>query len=160
MAFDAIELLNAFDIIKNETLYSQRLQKLADAQAELNKSEYIVKTVEVAQARLEEANRLLEQARTRIDGLDHEIEETKKQRYAEVKELEDTLTSRKKDLDKLAGSLNQQRQTLQYDKEQLAKGQKALQASVDDYDQRRLDLLKREEAMQMKLNQLRTIIES
>src|SRR3990167_4722928 len=104
MAFDAIELLNAFDIIKNETLYSKRLQKLADAQAELNQSEYIVKTVEVAQARFDEANRLLEQARTRIEGLDNEIEDIRKKKLIDITEQEQLLNKRQKELDKLSGS--------------------------------------------------------
>ena len=160
MSFDAIELLNAFDIIKNETLYSKRLQKLADAQAELTKSEYIVKTVEIAQARLDEANRLLEQSRSRIDGLDKEIEETRKQKLADVVKVEQELNSRKKGLDVLANDLNQQRQQLHYENEQLIKSQKALQHSIDDYVQRRLDVNKKEEALMFKLEQLRKVIES
>ena len=160
MAFDAIELLNAFDIIKNETLYSKRLQKLADAQAELNQSEYIVKTVEVAQARFDEANRLLEQARTRIEGLDNEIEDIRKKKLIDITEQEQLLNKRQKELDKLSGSLNQKRQEVQYDRDVLEKSQKAHQHSIDDYDQRRLDLNQREEKMQVKLDQLRKVIES
>ena len=160
MAFDAIELLNAFDIIKNETLYSQRLQKLADAQAELSKSEFIVKTVEVAQARFDEANRLLEQARARMEKIELEIEEERKKRLAEVTALEKLEEARKKDLDKLANTLSQQRQQLNYDQTQLVKGQNALQHSIDDYDQRRLEVNAREEKFNAKLEQLRKIIES
>ena len=160
MAFDAIELLNAFDIIKNETRYSQRLQKLADAQAELSTSEYIVQTVEIAQARLEEANRLLAQYRSKIENLDKEIEDTRTKRFADVVALEKALDTRKKDLDKLTGSLNQQRQVLQYDQTQLVKDQKALQHSIDDYDQRRLEINKKAEYFTSKLEQLRKVIES
>ena len=160
MAFDAIDLLNAFDIIKNETLYSQRLQKLADAQAELSTSEYIVQTVEIAQARLEEANRLLAQYRSKIENLDKEIEDTRTKRFADVVALEKALDTRKKDLDKLTGSLNQQRQALQYYQTQLVKDQKALQHSIDDYDQRRLEINKKAEHFTSKLEQLRKVIES
>ena len=160
MAFDAIELLNAFDIIKNETLYSQRLQKLADAQAELNTSEYIVQTVEIAQARLEEGNKLLEQYRSKMANLDREIEDERKKRFADVVALEKALDSRKRDLDKLASELNQQRQQLHYDQSLLEKAQKAHQHSIDDYVQRRLDVNKKEEHFISKLEQLRKIMES
>jgi len=160
MAFDAIELLNAFDIIKNETLYSKRLQKLADAQAELNQSEYIVKTVEVAQARFDEANRLLEQARKRMDNLEVEIENTRKKKLADITEQEKLLAERTFNLDTLAGSLNQTKQELQYNQTGLDKAQKAYQHSILDYDQRRLELNKREDAMNLKLEQLRKVIES
>jgi hypothetical protein len=91
MAFDAIELLNAFDIIKNETLYSHRLQKLADAQAELNTSKYIVETVEIAQARLEEANDLLAKHRNLISNSETEIEKLKQDKLKELLKKEDSL---------------------------------------------------------------------
>ena len=160
MAFDAIELLNAFDIIKNETLYSQRLQKLADAQAELNTSQYIVQTVEMAQARLDEGNRLLEQYRSKMAKIEPEIEELRKQRFSDVVQLEKALDSRKKELDQLAGTLNKQRQELSYDQNQLHKDQQAFQNSVLDYDERRLAVNKKEENFLLKLEQLRKIIES
>ena len=160
MSFDAIELLNAFDIIKNETLYSKRLQKLADAQAELTKSEYIVKTVEIAQARLDEANRLLEQARDRIAKLDSEIEATRKKKLADIVELEAALDSRVKELDQRANKLNVKRQELTQEQSDLMKGQKALSLTSSEYEQRRSDLNKREEILMNKLEQLRKIIES
>src|SRR3990167_8039305 len=160
MSFDAIELLNAFDIIKNETLYSKRLQKLADAQAELTKSEYIVKTVEIAQARLDEANRLLEQARDRIAKLDSEIEATRKKKLADIVELDAALDSRVKELDQRANKLNVKRQELTQEQSDLMKGQKALSLTSFEYEQRRSDLNKREEILMNKLEQLRKVIES
>ena len=159
MAFDAIELLNAFVIIKNETLYSQRLQKLADAQAELSTSEYIVATVEIATARLDEANRLLDQYRKKMQELDSEIEATRTKRFADIVNLEQALDVRKKELDKLTSQLNIQRQDLKQEQLKLEKDQKALQHSINDYDQRRLDVNKKEGNFMMKLEQLRKIIE-
>src|SRR3990167_603078 len=144
MAFDAIELLNAFDIIKNETLYSKRLQSLADAQAELNKSKFIVETVEVAQARFDEANRLLEQARKRIEGLDHEIEDTRKQRLADIVNKEAMLHTRSKELDQLAGKLNIKRQELLHDQAKLLKDQNAVTLTASEYEERRSILNKKE----------------
>ena|SRR3990167_8786133 len=160
MSFDAIELLNAFDIIKNETLYSNRLQKLADAQAELTKSEYIVKTVEIAQARFDEANRLLEQARVRMVNLDREVEETRKKKLEDVVKLEAALDKRTKELDQLASKLNTQRQELMSDQVKLTMGQKALALTSSEYEERRTDLNKKEEVLMFKLEQLRKVIES
>ena len=160
MAFDAIELLNAFDIIKNETLYSKRLQALADAQAHLNESKFIVETIEIAQARLDEANRLLEQAQTRRDKFDVELEQERIARLKDVSQLEEKLDKRTKELDALASKLNVQRQEVAYDEGKLEKGQKALQHSIEDYDQRRLEVNAREEKFMAKLEQLRKIIES
>lgn len=71
------DALNLLDIIKNEKVYTERLQKLKDEQEKLGEYRYIADTMEKANTILSAAKRKEEEASARLKSLPQEIEELK-----------------------------------------------------------------------------------
>ena len=158
MSMDALALLNALDVIRNEGVYQERLNALAEAQAKLDTSQYIVETVEVANVRLDEANRLLEKHREMLEKADKDIEELRITRLADVAKLEAKLNDRQNSLGESEKRLKREREVLEQERAAVAKTQAQLAYSVADYDARRIESQKVIEDYSKKVEQLRTII--
>ena len=155
---DAIELLNAFDIIKNESLYSQRLQTIADAQTQLNTSKYIVETVEIAQARLDEANRLLEKHRVMWDKVSSELEVERTKRLEDILEKEIKLQQKLNEVVKQEAVVEASFDKLRKEQAELIKTQKSLDIHKSESEQVQKEARKQQEFYESKLEQLRQLI--
>ena len=155
---DALALLNALDVIRNEETYQKRLNAIAEAQAVLDTSEYIVDTVEVANARLDEANRLLDKHRQMMENADKVIEELKKERLSDVEKKLEDLANQEQKLVLKNKELDKQRLVLQDLEYKTDKTRQQLAYSVADYDQRRVEAQQTVELYNAKVDKLRDII--
>lgn len=88
-----LDVLEILDVIKNEELYSIRLQELKKEQEKLSQYRYIAETIEQAQRYLADARTKEEKVKKLIEDLNEEKEEFKrkcKQEYDDlVKEVEE-----------------------------------------------------------------------
>lgn len=139
MSMDALALLNALDVIRNESVYQKRLNDLAEAQAKLDTSEYIVETVEIANIRLEEANRLLEKHREMIENAEREIAKLRIEKLADLVKSQEELDNKIARMVQSEKDLKSQQKSLEYEQNQLDKLRQQLQYSVADYDARRVE---------------------
>ena len=159
MSMDALALLNALDVIRNEGVYQKRLNDLAEAQAKLDTSQYIVETVEVANARLDEANRLLEKHRDMIENFDKQMESERKKKLADIKEQEGLLDQKLEKTASLEKRLLSQLKDVQTDRDAIARTRVQLAASVADYDLRRVEYQTKTQAYELKINKLKAVLE-
>ena len=137
MSMDALALLNALDVIRNQEEYQSRLQSLVDAQDKLNTSQYIVETVEVAQARLEEANRLLEKHRQLMADAEVDIEKERIVKLQDLTDKEVLLEKKQQELNALAQKLREQSQNLEQEQRKL-ESVRAAQATRNEAVQQHL----------------------
>jgi hypothetical protein len=93
---DALELLSVLDIVKNEEVYTKRLNQLKEAQDKLADLNEIADTIEVARQKLEEAEeqKALYDKKMLKSGV--EIEKEKEKRLEAVLKHEAALTERDK----------------------------------------------------------------
>lgn len=155
---DAIALLNALDVIRNEKVYQERLNNLAEAKAKLDTSQYIVETVEIAQARLDEANRLLAQYKKQLVDAKQEIEDLRSERLHDVVIREDNVKESERRLQEQREEITRQEIKLKFQFEEFKKQQQALAQRNKDYDDMVKETSKVKETYQQKIEQLRKII--
>lgn len=93
---DSLELLNVLDVIKNEEVYTKRLNQLKEHQAKLDTSKYIVSTVEQAQEISERAQEREDKAKKLVDKLEADLKKVRSEIEAEYKEKYEEITRRAK----------------------------------------------------------------
>lgn len=94
----SLELLNVLDIIKNEEIYTKRLDQLKAAQSKLDTSKYIVETIIEAEERLEEATKKEDEAKVLVQKLEEDLKKVKSEVEATYKEKFDKITKKEKEL--------------------------------------------------------------
>lgn len=96
---DSLELLNVLDVIKNEEVYTKRLEQLKAVQKKLDESQYIVATVEKANDIMEKAIKDREKTLKLIEKLEEDIKKSKVAAEADYKERDDLLTKKSKNIE-------------------------------------------------------------
>jgi len=85
---DSVELLGILDVIRNEKLYNERLDKFRIESEKFKEQKLIVATVEVANREVEKAKKALEVANTTAKKLIEKAEEEAAARLVKVNEKE------------------------------------------------------------------------
>lgn len=155
---DALALLNALDVIRNEKTYQERLNSIADAQAKLDTSGYIVETVEIANARLEEANRLLEQYRKQISMATEEISKLRVEKLKDLDARE--ITVAKKELSAAASfkQIKEQLEVMEIERQKLVDLQKQLAVKNEDIQKHLQESTDIRNTYIRKINELKHIV--
>ena len=166
MALDAVELLNVLDIIKNETIYSERLATLKESQnelkkiqEELNTSKYIVETVEIAQNKLDKADELLKEYQAKLRNVQSEIEIERTNKLADIVEREAKLDVKLDEISKREHDINMQLNQLRHLQVELKKANDILAAHRSESDKLRKEAQATKDLYENKREQLRKIIE-
>lgn len=166
MALDAVELLNVLDIIKNETIYSERLATLKESQTELKKiqeelntSRYIVETVEIAQNKLDKADELLKEYQAKLRNVESEIEIERTNKLVDITEREAKLDVKLNEITKREQDVNLKLNQLRHLQVDLKKAQDALVAHRSESDKLRKEAQATKDLYENKREQLRKIIE-
>jgi hypothetical protein len=96
---DAIDLLGVLDVIRNEKLYNERLQKIAEATEKLKESQLIADTLEMAHRRVEEAKQLRQEAAQEAQEIVDKAEVDVAKRSAVLAEKEQEVAKREQDFE-------------------------------------------------------------
>jgi hypothetical protein len=99
------EVMAVLDIVKNESVYNERLAKLKEAEERLNASRFTVTTMEQASLVLERAKEEEEKYKVLIKNSKEEIETLRKQRLEDLQKKEDILCKRETAIKDLEESL-------------------------------------------------------
>jgi exonuclease VII small subunit len=83
---NSLELLNVLDVIKNEEIYTKRLEQLKAVQEKLNKSKYIILTATEAEEKLEDAIQREKKADELVKKLEQDLKKVKEEVDKDYKE--------------------------------------------------------------------------
>lgn len=157
---DALALLNALDVIRNEKAYQERLNTLAEAKAALETTQYIVETVEVAQARLDEANNLLEKHRKMMSDATAEIAALKDQKLKDVTTKELAVDARLKQVREAEKAIKEQQQYQEVERKKLQELQTSLAVQNESIQRHLEESTEIRNTYIRKLNELKHIVNS
>lgn len=143
--FDVISIM---DIIKNEELYTRKIQELKDEYAKLQDATFIAKTVEQASRVLEEAKkkyeeneRILSNAKNEASKIIEEAKANAEKQYDKAKKLKSIADDKQIKADKMVSEMQDRY-------EQLEKRAKELQ----EWDQYLMDMKKNLQSLETTYN--------
>jgi len=157
---DTQELLNVIDIIRNEKLYTERMNKMKEQEEALKGAKYVNVTMIQADEARNAAVALKEELEEKINNVEQSIEDAIEDERERLRLDHDTLAAKRKEVAAWAREVAEQKEKLAASQEAVEKHLSDLRTRSDEISKLQADVTERERVLSTKIHNINRIFKS